>query len=171
VGHCADLRVVDLDRTRELFRPGATSPAVASAQADSAKAFCRQLKSSSSTADLLVQGALVATPEGLEYGGGSGLADALVKQRGHRFVGAEPLGNTCWAYAELKGTTWNKPFHLKWRCAVRSIAMIPPSARVHPKNDRRHGVRLCCLPRRFIPPGHRRRCYKKSDTFRVGREA
>jgi hypothetical protein len=97
---------------------------VAAAEPASSPSFCRQLTSSSGTADLLLQAAFASTPEGAEAGGGA-LAESLAKQGGYRFLGAEPLGDACWAYAELKGTMWEKPFHLRWRCAVKAYREDP----------------------------------------------
>jgi hypothetical protein len=61
--------------------------------------------------------------EGMDYG--SGVIDALVKQKGYDFVGAELVNGTCYAYARAIGRKGDENFHLRWRCPVKSYSDNP----------------------------------------------
>lgn len=87
-------------------------------------AFCSRLASASDAGNLLMQGAFTSTKGGEEFSNAA-VIENLVRQEGYRFIGADLLGTTCWAYAQAKGTMYDKPVYLSWRCPVKAYSDDP----------------------------------------------
>lgn len=84
---------------------------------------CRGITSATPGGDSSLRGAFASNEVGMDYGGG--VIDALVKKKGYRFVGAEVVNGTCYAYAQATGEQWGKPFNLRWRCPVKAYSDDP----------------------------------------------
>ncbi len=87
-------------------------------------AICAGLTTANDSGNSSLRAAFVSTPEGQEYGGG--VIKELTEAGKYRFVGAEMVGDTCYANAEARGVLWgSRAFNLVWRCPVKMVSDNP----------------------------------------------
>lgn len=85
--------------------------------------LCTSLTAATDSGNVSLRAAFVSTPAGRDYGGG--VIRELTQMGKYRFVGAEMVGDTCYANADARGEQWGQTFNLVWRCPVKAVSDNP----------------------------------------------
>lgn len=104
-------------------REGTAPRPAETAAGDTTTRLCAAVAAATSNGNESMRANFISTPLGRDYGGG--VIGELLRQDGYRFLGAEMVDGTCYAYAEARGFAWGKAFDLAWRCPVKILRDSP----------------------------------------------